>query len=836
MQDGRASARPDSVTAGDLDTGARIGRYVIVERVGTGAMGVVYGAYDPELDRKVALKLIKPGQGVKDTARARLLREAKAIARLQHPNVVAVHDVGVFEDQVFLAMEFVAGGTIKSWLAEKNRSWREILDVFIAAGRGLAAAHAAGLVHRDFKPDNVLLDREQRPRVVDFGIARQAGAGDEELAGETGDVISQDGTQTLRDSSGKHALATLTKTGTWVGTPAYMAPEQFLGERGDEKSDQFSFCVALYEALYGERPFAGDDMLSISVNVTTEQLRPLPKDRGVPTWVRRVILRGLRATPSERWDGMPALIAAVSSDPIAKLRNRLAGVGTIALVGAIALTAWKVASGRRAEAEHEIAQNLETAERAVGAARAKAAEATALRTRAFAAFDALDRDGGEVLWRQTRTLLAPMDSGYEQAERAFEAAFTLDQARVANRARLAEVRAEHLLFAEDFRLGNRVGVLQERLAAADFDGRQRKALAAPGRLVLRTAPVASRASLERYETDPVTGTRRIRVVQSIDGGQSTTALAPGSYRLSLDGPGLAHVLYPFEIRRGEEVVVDLSLPTAAGVPDGFIYISPGDFLFGENDEQLRTQFLDAVPIHRRHTDAYLIAQHETTYQDWIAFLQALPVPERDKYAPNVSTAIRGSLRLRDAGEGWRLAFQPTTERYTATSDQPIAYVGRKQRERQNWLHFPVAGVSPAEVGRYLKWLRETGRLPGARLCTDLEWERAARGADDRLFPHGDGLEKDDANFDVTYGRIDSAYGPDEVGVHPASRSPFGVDDLAGNLWELVTSSVKPNEMVIRGGGYYFAAVNCRSTNRQAVPAVFRDVTTGIRVCASVQGR
>ena len=282
------------MTAGDLGTGARIGRYVIIERVGTGAMGVVYGAYDPELDRKVALKLIKPGQGgAKDTARARLLREAKAIARLQHPNVVAVHDVGVFEDQVFLAMEFVAGGTIKSWLADKPRSWREILDVFIAAGRGLAAAHAAGLVHRDFKPDNVLLDKEGRPRVVDFGIARQAGGGDDDLASDTADVEA-DGAATLQDTSGKHALATLTKTGTWSARPRTWRPSSSSASAATSKSDQFSFCVALYEALYGERPFAGDDMLSISVNVTTEQLRPLPKDRGVPAWVRRVILRGLK--------------------------------------------------------------------------------------------------------------------------------------------------------------------------------------------------------------------------------------------------------------------------------------------------------------------------------------------------------------------------------------------------------------------------------------------------------------------------------------------------------------------------------------------------------------
>ena len=143
MQDGRANARTANVTAGDLQTGARIGRYVVIESVGSGAMGVVYGAYDPELDRKIALKLLKPGQGAKEKARARLLREAQAMARLAHPNVVAVHDVGVFEDQVFLAMEFLGGGTIKSWLGDKPRSWREILAVFIAAGRGLVAAHAA---------------------------------------------------------------------------------------------------------------------------------------------------------------------------------------------------------------------------------------------------------------------------------------------------------------------------------------------------------------------------------------------------------------------------------------------------------------------------------------------------------------------------------------------------------------------------------------------------------------------------------------------------------------------------------------------------------------------
>jgi formylglycine-generating enzyme required for sulfatase activity len=833
LQDGRANARSATVTAGELGTGAQIGRYVIVERVGTGAMGVVYGAYDPQLDRKVALKLIKPGQGVKDTARARLLREAKAIARLQHPNVVAVHDVGVLDDQVFLAMEFVGGGTIKSWLAERPRTWREILDVFVAAGRGLAAAHAAGLVHRDFKPDNVLLDKEHRPRVVDFGIARQAGGGDDELAGETGDVES-DGTATLRDSSGKHPLATVTKTGTWVGTPAYMAPEQFLGERGDEKSDQFSFCVALYEALYGERPFAGDDMLSISVNVTTDQMRPLPRDRGVPAWVRRLILRGLKVDPGARWESMAALIAALSSDPVAKLRNRLLAGGIALVVATVVVVAWQMVSRRRAQAEREIARYVGEATTAATRARAQVSQAQALRAQAFAAFDKMDKDGGEDLWRRTRALLPNIDAQYDVAERSLEAAFMLDQARREHRAHLADVRYDHFLFAEDFRLGNKTTVLQERVAA-DAEGDGRKRLNAAGTVTVHITPATAEAALERYESDGLTGHRVAKAMGAL--GATTTSLAPGSYRLLLSGAGLAHVVYPFEVRRGEEVVVDVALPAVSAVPEGFVYVPPGAFWFGDGDEQLRTGFLGTVPIHRRHTDGYSIARHETTYADWIAFLDALPAAERARYTPRASAVLRGSMRLQE-GEGdatdlrWQLTFQPANQRYSAKYGDSITYVGRHGHERQDWRRFPVTGVDPSDVARYLEWLRSTRRVPGARLCTEIEWERAARGADDRVYPHGDELRADDANFDMTYRRVDSAFGPDAVGSYPSSRSPFDVDDLAGNAFEFVSSSQQAGELVIRGGAYYFTSYSCRSTNREHVQPTFRDMTTGIRVCAS----
>jgi formylglycine-generating enzyme required for sulfatase activity len=311
------------------------------------------------------------------------------------------------------------------------------------------------------------------------------------------------------------------------------------------------------------------------------------------------------------------------------------------------------------------------------------------------------------------------------------------------------------------------------------------------------------------------------------------SIAPGSYRLSIRAPGYADTLYPFELHRGEHLELELGLLPAPAVPAGFAYVPPGDFWFGDADERLRTQFLDTVPIHRRHTTGYLIARHETTYREWITYLEALPAAERARHQPDVSTALRGSLRLRPVTHGWHLTFQPTSERYDAGTGDLFIYSGRDQRARQDWRDFPVAGTAPADAEHYVRWLGATGRVPGARLCSELEWERAARGADDRSYPHGDGLEADDANFDVTYGRVDSAFGPDVVGAHPDSRSPFGIDDLAGNVFELTRSSVTADQFVIRGGAYYFNAATCRITNRNTVPATLRDVTTGIRVCASI---
>ena len=308
-------AAPDELTPGTA-----VGRYMILSRLGAGAMGVVYAAYDPELDRKVALKLLQPRGGSTLDSRIRLMREAKALARLSHPNVVAVHDVGTFAERVFLAMEFVDGKTLGAWLKERPQPWQDVLAIMRRAGEGLAAAHAAGLVHRDFKPDNVLIARDGRVRVLDFGLARSAGEVIPEESDPTAAAILASVSSERRGQSQMEA-AMMTRTGAVVGTPAYMSPEQHLGRGADARSDQFSFCVAMYQALYGARPFIGERMSSLAFQVLQGKISPAPGGSAVPMWLRKVVLRGLQVDPDKRYPGMPALIADFTRDDGLKRRR-----------------------------------------------------------------------------------------------------------------------------------------------------------------------------------------------------------------------------------------------------------------------------------------------------------------------------------------------------------------------------------------------------------------------------------------------------------------------------------------------------------------------------------
>ena len=362
-----AAAIPDRAPA--LTAGSVIGRFTITRVLGQGAMGTVWAARDPELGREVAVKRLHlaPDAAGGDTS-TRLRREAQAMARLNHPNVVAIYELGEDRGHVFCAMELVDGVTLRGWLATP-RSWREVLEVARAAGQGLAAAHAAGLVHRDIKPENILIARDGRTLVTDFGLAKLADlglsdGGDGEAA--VGDVATaravadRDVTRTIEHAATiDHAVtighaatighagmpgqistighaatvgnsATLTRTGALIGTPAYMAPEQLTGGAVGAHSDQFSFCVTIYEALFGMRPFAGTSVAELADAIRRGARKP-DDPRGVPGAVLRCVLRGLAADPTERWPAMPALLEALARASQRRRRIIVAGIAAVAL-------------------------------------------------------------------------------------------------------------------------------------------------------------------------------------------------------------------------------------------------------------------------------------------------------------------------------------------------------------------------------------------------------------------------------------------------------------------------------------------------------------------------
>jgi tetratricopeptide (TPR) repeat protein/tRNA A-37 threonylcarbamoyl transferase component Bud32 len=340
--------QPPEPTGTALYRGGLIGRYIVLGLLGKGGMGVVYSAYDPELDRKVALKLLRVVNRRKgddlDAKRQRLLREAKAIARLSHPSVVVVYDVGTYLDQVFIAMELVDGQTVTRWRELKKPTWREVLRVFIAAGEGIAAAHAANLIHRDLKPDNFMVTRDGKVRVMDFGLARQLDRISDEVPYDEAPPDVEGDTMPGARAAPESRL---THEGNVVGTPAYMPAEQYLGVT-DERSDQFSFCVALYEMVYGQHPFEAKTAFGLTGNVQAGRIHDAPARTKVPPWLRKILLRGLRPRPEERFSSMNELLALLRKDPsIARKRWLVAGT-VFAVAAGLAFGFQRAADSKRA--------------------------------------------------------------------------------------------------------------------------------------------------------------------------------------------------------------------------------------------------------------------------------------------------------------------------------------------------------------------------------------------------------------------------------------------------------------------------------------------------------
>jgi formylglycine-generating enzyme required for sulfatase activity len=513
-----------------------------------------------------------------------------------------------------------------------------------------------------------------------------------------------------------------------------------------------------------------------------------------------------------------------------RFRRRALLIGSVALVG---LTYGGVRLYAAQQLADRVALHVGDADAGLTKARARSHDVEQARKKAFDAFDRDEGDSAEALWSSARAQAAEVEKLYANAGEALETALLLDGTRRDVKRRLVEVLYERALLSErDYRASEKDELLR-RMRLYDTDGEMQRRWDAPATLTITTTPPAARVRIDRYVSDD--NQHRVPTLVSEAGKTPlpATSLAPGSYLLTFTLPGYADVRYPVLLARAERFNAHIDLPGAAQVPPGFVYVPPGRFLYGSADETMRRSFSNTTPLHERTTGTYLIARTETTFAQWLEFLESLSPAERQKRLPNAALGLNGSIHLRQLESGkWQLSIAPTSHPYQALAGEPIRYAHRHRLANQDWLKFPVDGISRDDMQAYIAWVNRSAPTSKARLCSDAEWERAARGADDRIFPHADTLASDEANFDETYGKDPFAIGPDEVGAHPTSRSPFGTDDMAGNVWELISAK----ETVIRGGGFYFSRISETVSNRELTQDELRDTNVGFRLCRELRSK
>ena len=568
------------------------------------------------------------------------------------------------------------------------------------------------------------------------------------------------------------------------------------------------------------RSGAADHVVRVRVQQAAAEWERTERPRDL-LWGRRQ-LAATKALEGESLARREASFLAASRAAI--LRMRMFGIAAAAVLalGAVVVGLTIRARARR-ELESVVVEQVRAATSAFDAARHLAQQRDAARARAFGLYDAQRWTEGEDAWTEVEALAAREASQYRGASAHLENALSLDPSRASLRSQLADVMFERLLRAESDRDRDLADELTERLSAYD-DGRHRAALEAgarvelevdpPGTLVWSERPGVSRELLGPAPLPPL-------------------ALPPGTLTLAFESPGRATTRLPVLLSRGETFRQRIVLPPAGSAPPGMIYVPPGRFLFGSmGSADLRRGFLNTAPIHQVETGDYYIGRNEVTFGQWIEFLDDLAPEERRRRTPS-SVIVESSLTLTEIGpKQWRLALTPATRTYVAETGQRLRYEHRTKRAEQDWTKFPVSAVSYDDAVAFAAWLDRTRRVPGARLCDEYEWERAARGADARTFPSGSALAPDDANIDVTYGRDPLAFGPDEVGSHPASRSPIGADDMAGNVWEWTRSVQTPEAPAERGGCWYNGELSSRSMNRELGEPTQRHIWIGVRICAT----
>jgi formylglycine-generating enzyme required for sulfatase activity len=564
-------------------------------------------------------------------------------------------------------------------------------------------------------------------------------------------------------------------------------------------------------------------------------------------WHTKQLEEAERLEPSDLGERAKSFLAASRR---AERRRRIATVGLV-LAGLLFLAlAFGIARTRaQSEISARVAEILADGRAELGRGLAASKEFEAHAKRAYLLYDlkltapALPAAEGIARWQeadaewqkaiQSRDVA---DASLSRAAQKMESGLLLGPSRSDLRSEIAEAIYHRILLARLLGRSELVGELLDRLSQWDTGGVRSREFREPATVELRVDAEPAQLTLEEYEAQGKRLVPRERRKDTLHASERLM-LPPGSYRLVVDSPDRVTVRLPIRAEPGAKLSVHLPLPRGSEIPEGFVLVPSGGFLFGSRDEEsLRTALL-AVPMHEVFLPTYLIGRHEVTFRQWIEFLEALAERERIAHTPS-GPAQQGQVLLTRAPAGlWTLRIQPGTRAFVAAWGQLIHYPERTRASTHDWRSFPASGVSPNSIRAYARWLDSTGRVPGARLCNEFEWQKAARGVDGRTYTTGEIVDRDDANFDETYGRKDLAFGPDSVGSHPSGASPYGVMDLQGNALEVIDSSRWDEAAAVNGGSWYNdSGFSGRLMAHGSLENNTKLIVAGARICATPQFR
>jgi len=511
----------------------------------------------------------------------------------------------------------------------------------------------------------------------------------------------------------------------------------------------------------------------------------------------------------------------------------------IALVVTLGIAALLAPLGVQAyETAASIDGQLRMAREAFAECQRTGEKALALRERALALYDRQVPgsynvwDSAEQQWAKALEQFEQADTACDIGSRALEEVLERKPDHDDARRLRPELPYRRLFLAERFHKQHKRDEVMERLRPLleGSDGADvRRRLSAPAKLDLVTEPPGARVEIERYVTG-AEKTRRLEPLPSLGVTPIVGASLPeGSYLLHIKHPGRAPIDLPVLLTRGELAQFHVSLPEADAIPEGYVYIAPGCFLMGSADPEATRIALKSSPMHRFCIkEPYLIGKTEVTFGDWLEYLES-PWGVEARSILARPTASDGAVTLKQApGGGWAFLYQPSQHKPVRSSDGFQA-----PSDGTHWRQLPLVGVAYDDLNGFLYWLSHSGRLPGARLCLEQEWERGARGADGRTYPHGDQLHADDANIARTDALSSTFPGPHRVGLHPASRSPYGLDDMAGNASEMAHSLFREiHPLVTRGGNWHTDHREALVAGRKPIRPSEHIATVGVRLCAS----